>query len=154
MRITKKGKSAYNLRICPSFWPVWCRLTSSKSCKKVVVACLFHFILCPPFPSSTAYCVLLIQGFHCREQQNVTNRRSARQQHHKTVNADTDTACGGQAIAQCIEEVLIHTGSFVIAVRFQKFLILKALALVDGVVQLAERIAIFTSADKQLKRSV
>lgn len=65
MRITKKGKSAYNLRICPSFWPVWCRLTSSKSCKKVVVACLFHFILCPPFPSSTAYCVLLIQGFHC-----------------------------------------------------------------------------------------
>lgn len=70
MRITKKGKSAYNLRICPSFWPVWCRLTSSKSCKKVVVARLFHFILCRTFPSSTTYCVSLVQGFHGGEPYN------------------------------------------------------------------------------------
>ena len=64
MKITKKGKSASRTRICPSFWPVWCRLVSSKSCKKVVVASPFCFILCCPFPSDTTYCALLVQWLH------------------------------------------------------------------------------------------
>lgn len=68
MKITKKGKSASQTRICPSFWPVWCRLVSSKSCKKVVVVSPFYFILCRPLPSGTTYCVLLVQWLHCGEQ--------------------------------------------------------------------------------------
>lgn len=67
MKITKKGKSASQTRICPSFWPVWCRLVSSKSCKKVVVVSPFYFILCCLLPSGTTYCVLLVQWLHCRK---------------------------------------------------------------------------------------
>ena len=65
VKITKKGKSASQTRICPSFWPVWCRLVSSKSCKKVVVVSPFYFILCCLLPSGTTYCVLLVQWLHC-----------------------------------------------------------------------------------------
>ena len=56
VKIAKKGKSAVKTRICPSFWPVWCRLISSKSCRKVVVVSLFYYILCRPISSDTIYC--------------------------------------------------------------------------------------------------
>ena len=69
-KLQKKGKSAFLTADLPFFWHVWYRLISSKSCEKVVVVSLFHYILNYHLPSHTIYCGLFVQGFHSGDESN------------------------------------------------------------------------------------
>ena len=86
---------------------------------------------------------LLVNGLHRGEQQHVTDRRAVGQQHDEAIHAEAEAARGGQAVLKGVDVVVVDLG---LAVRLNGLalsdLALEAGLLVDGVVQLAECVAV------------
>ena len=93
-----------------------------------------------------------VDRLHRGEQQNIADRGAVGQQHNKAIHTEAEAACGGQTILQRVDIVIIDLCP---ALRLDGLalgdLTLKAGLLVDGVVQLAERIAILGAVDEVLK---
>ena len=54
--------------------------------------------------------LLLVDGLHRGEEQHIANGCGVGEQHHQTVDAETQTTCRGQAILQCGDVVVVHLG--------------------------------------------
>ena len=95
---------------------------------------------------------LLLNRLHRGEQQHVTDRCTISKQHHQTIHAEAQTARGGQAVLQCVDVVVVH---LCLALGLQRLalghLTLEAALLVDGVVQLAEGVAVLGAVDEILE---
>src|SRR5688572_7609515 len=76
-----------------------------------------------------------------REKDYLSDRALARKQHDQTVDADTKPSGRRHAVLQSDEEVIVRDLSFLVACGPQLQLRLKALALLQRVVQLAVRVA-------------
>ena len=89
---------------------------------------------------------------HRGEQQHIADGGAVGEQHHQTVHAEAQTARGGQAVLQCVHVVVVH---LCLAVGLDGLalghLTLKAALLVDGIVQLAEGVAVLGAVDEILK---
>ena len=94
--------------------------------------------------------ILLVEGLHCREQDDVADGIRAAQHHAAPVDAEAQTAGGRHTVLQRHDEVLVHHVGLLVAVGTLLRLGLEALVLVDGVVQLAEGVAHLTAADEHL----
>ena len=94
----------------------------------------------------------LVDGLHRREQQHIADGGAVGEQHHQTVHAEAQTARGRQAVLQCVDVVVVH---LCLALGLQRLalghLTLEAALLVDGVVQLAEGVAVLGAVDEILK---
>ena len=81
---------------------------------------------------------------------SITDRGTIGEQHHQTVYAEAQTARGGQTVLQCVDVVVVY---LCLALRLQGLalghLTLEAALLVDGVVQLAEGVAILDVYKRQ-----
>ena len=97
------------------------------------------------------YNLILFKSFHGGEEQNISDTCGVRQQHNQTVNAITNTACGGHTDFQSIQEVFIGMVGFFVTLCQQLFLLGKTLPRVTGVIQLGLGVAHLAAIDKQLK---
>lgn len=88
---------------------------------------------------------------HLREKQDFLNRDLAREQHRQTVDAEADTCRWRHTVFECAEEILIKRHRFLVTAFSQSELILKALSLVDRIVQLGIGIGYFLTIYKELK---
>ena len=95
--------------------------------------------------------VLLVQGFHCGEQDDFADGIVIGQQHDRTVDADAHTARGGHTVFHSIQEVLVQHLCLVVTALTLLHLLHKATSLVDGVVQLGVGVSQLGVADKQLE---
>ena len=96
--------------------------------------------------------ILLVDGLHCGEQQNIADGGAVGQEHDETVNAEAEAARGGQAVFQSGNIVVINLG-FAVGLDGLALsnLALKTCFLVDGVIQLAECVAILGAVNEILK---
>ena len=94
---------------------------------------------------------LLIDRFHRREKNNLTDGVNAGQKHYTAVNANAETSRGRQAVFQGIDIVLVHHARFIVALPAQLNLLLEALLLVDWIVEFGESVAHLAVADKELE---
>ena len=94
-------------------------------------------------------------GVHRREQQNTRMEGAVGQEHDETVNAEAEAARGGQAVFQSGNIVVINLG-FAVGLDGLALsnLALKTCLLVDGVIQLAECVAILGAVNEYSNRSV
>ena len=95
---------------------------------------------------------LLVNRLHRGEQQNIADGGAVGEQHDQAVHAKAQAARGGQAVLQCVDIIVIHL-SLAIGLNGLALgnLTLKAALLVDGVVQLAEGVAVLGAVDEVLK---
>ena len=98
-------------------------------------------------------CVESVNGLHCGEEQNVPDGGGIGQEHDDPVDAETDAAGGGHSVFECSDEVFINGHCLIVAFCFFLRLLFETRTLVDGVVQLAESVAILCTAMKSSKRS-
>ena len=96
--------------------------------------------------------LVILNRLHRREQKHVADGGAIGQEHHQTVDAEAETACGRHTVFQRGDEVLVYAG---VAIRLGgalgSYLALKALALIDRVVQLREGVAELGGVDEILK---
>lgn len=90
-------------------------------------------------------------GLHRREQKHIADRRAVCQQHHETVNADTESAGRRHTVLERRQKVLVDIVGLIVARSLERGLMLKAAALIDWVVQFAERVRVLTPKDKQFE---
>lgn len=88
---------------------------------------------------------------HQREENHVANRGSTGHQHRQSVDADAETGCRRHTDFECHEEIFVEHHRFVVATGTKPRLLFETLALVAGVVELAERIGDLHPADVQLE---
>ncbi len=88
---------------------------------------------------------------HLREKQHVADRRRVRQQHDQTVDADAKPACWRHAVLERFKEVFVHFMCFIVSLFTLFQLRLKALALIDRIIQFGKGVGMFAPDDKQLK---
>ena len=97
-------------------------------------------------------CSSLVDGLHRREQQNIADGGAVGEQHDQAVHTEAQAARGGQTVLQCVDVIVIHLS---LAIGLDGLalgdLTLKAALLVDGVVQLAEGVAVLGAVDEILK---
>ena len=93
----------------------------------------------------------LLDGLHCREQDHIADGACAGEEHDAAVNADPEAARGGHPVLQGVDEILVHHAGLVVALGAQLDLLLEALLLVDGVVELGEGVAHLAAADEELE---
>ena len=79
---------------------------------------------------------LLVQGLHRREEQNISNACTVRQEHDETVDAVADAARRRHTELQRVEEILIGMVCFVVACFSRSVLCSESLTLVDRIVEL------------------
>ena len=95
---------------------------------------------------------LLVDGLHRGEQQNIADGGAVGEQHDQAVHAKAQAARGGQTVLQSVDVIVIHLS---LAVGLNGLalgdLTLKTALLVDGVVQLAEGVAVLGAVDEVLK---
>ena len=97
----------------------------------------------------------LVLGLHSGEQEYIPDGSRIGQQHYQAVHTKAQTAGGGHAVLQRSHKVIVHLGTGVrLLMAFRLYLPFKARLLINGVVQLAEGIAVLGSADKYSNRSV
>ena len=77
-----------------------------------------------------------LEGFHCREKQDVSYARTVSKEHYETVNAIADTARRGHTELKGIEEVLVGVICFVVACFSSSVLSGKSCTLIDRIVEL------------------
>ncbi len=88
---------------------------------------------------------------HGREEDHVADGMAVGKQHHHAVDTNTQTRGRRQAVLEGGHVVFVVEHRFVIARRFGVHLILEALRLVFGIVQLAETVTDFAAADEEFK---
>ena len=106
---------------------------------------------CPNSSGTGVFACSVFQRLHRGEENNLPNGVGVGQHHHAAVNADAQAARRRQAVLQSGDKVVVHHAGFVVALVPQLHLLLKALALVDGIVELGEGVAHLTVTDEQLK---
>src|SRR3546814_9131470 len=90
-------------------------------------------------------------GPHVGEQQDVADRRRAREQHHQPVDADTQAPGRRQADLECADVVRIIMHGLVVASGLGLDLGTDACGLVLGIVELREPVRHLLAADEQLR---
>ena len=55
--------------------------------------------------------ILLVEGLHRREQQNIADGGRIGQQHHQAINAKAQTAGGRHAVFQRGHKIIVHFGA-------------------------------------------
>ncbi len=85
-------------------------------------------------------CNGLLLRTHGREEDHVADGMAVGKQHHHAVDTNTQTRGRRQAVLEGGHVVFVVEHRFVIARRFGVHLILEALRLVFGIVQLAETV--------------
>ena len=97
------------------------------------------------------YRSLLIQRLHGGEQQHVADGGGIGQQHHEAVDAKAQAAGGREAVLQRGDVVVVDLrgGVGVLGLGGCQ-LALEARLLVDGVVELGERVAVLAAVDEVL----
>lgn len=98
-----------------------------------------------------AACVESVNGLHCGEKQNVPDGGGIGQEHDDPVDAETDAAGGWHSVFKCSDEVFINGHCLIVAFCFFLRLLFETRTLVDGVVQLAESVAILCAGNEKLK---
>lgn len=98
-----------------------------------------------------AACVESVKRLHCGEKQNVPDGGGIGQEHDNPVDAETDAAGGGHSVFECSDEVFINGHCLIVAFCFFLRLLFETRTLVDGVVQLAESVAILCAGNEKLK---
>ena len=73
------------------------------------------------------------------------------EQHHKSVNTDTEPTCRGQPILKRPDVILIDWVSLVVTGIARRSLGLESRTLIERIVQLRERVRVFCASDKELK---
>ena len=85
------------------------------------------------------------------KEDDVADGRRVGEQHDQAVNADT-LACGsGHPVFQGPNKILIHLGVNLFIIAFFRNLLFQALALINGVAELAECIGDLAAGDEELK---
>ena len=93
----------------------------------------------------------LLLGLHLREQHDLANGELTGEQHHQTVDTDTDTKRRRHTILQGTEEVLIDDHGLVVALVGQLHLLNETLLLIDGVVELGVGVGQLLTIHHQLE---
>ena len=93
----------------------------------------------------------LALGLHRGEEYDVPDGVAAGEEHDAAVYAYAQAARGGHAVLEGVYEVVIHHAGLVVALGAELDLLFKALALVDGVVELGEGVAHLAAADEELE---
>lgn len=93
----------------------------------------------------------LFNWTHCREQNNVTDGVAVSEQHHHTVDTNTQTCGWWQTVFQRSHIVFIIEHCFIITFVFRTNLILEAFSLIFRIIQLGETVTDFTTADEEFK---
>ena len=73
------------------------------------------------------------------------------QQHDAAVDADSKAAGGGQAVLQGVDVVLVHHAGLLVSAGPELHLLLEPLLLVNGVVELGERVGVLVRGDEELE---
>lgn len=94
---------------------------------------------------------LCVFGLHCWVQDDFFDVLVISEEHDQPVNAQTPSSSWWQTVLECLEEVLIHTASFVVTSCLGLCLLLEASALPRGVVQLSVSIANLSLQNESLK---
>ena len=111
----------------------------------------FRSALFPDLFTRMCFFVIRLEGLHCGEEENITDRRRIGQQHHETIDTIADTTSWRQTDLHRMKEVLIGVVSLFITGSRQCILCLEALTLIDRVVQLGVCVTHLTSVDIELK---
>ena len=90
-------------------------------------------------------------GLHLWEEHDLAYGVLAGHEHDEAVDAYADARCGGHAILECAEEVLVDDHSLVVALVGETHLLFETLLLVDGVVELAISVGEFLAVDHKLE---
>src|SRR5215213_1671256 len=90
-----------------------------------------------PLPAAPTAPLLGTQG---GKENHVADAGRAGQEHEQPVDANADAAGGRHAVFERAQVVLVHPARLLVALGPQPRLRLEAAALVDGVVQLTERV--------------
>jgi len=93
----------------------------------------------------------LLDGLHCREEDDIPDGACAGEEHDTAVDADAESARGRHAVLEGVDEIVVHHARLVIALGPQLHLLEEALLLVDGVVELGEGVAHLAAADEELE---
>ena len=111
------------------------------------------FLGCLPAASFRLRLVLLrhVQRLHCGEQDDVADGVCAGEEHDGAVDAHAHAACGGHAVFERGEEILVEHFGLVVAAFALLDLLHEAFALVDRVVQLGIGVAHLAAADEELE---
>ncbi len=109
---------------------------------RTIYRCFFGFVFSP----------LWFQGLHCREEEDVADGGAVGEEHDQAIHAEAEAARGGQAVLKGGDVVVVDLG---LAVGLDGLalsdLALEAGLLIDGVVQLAEGIAVLGAVDEILE---
>ena len=90
-------------------------------------------------------------GLHQGEEEHVLNVLFVCHHHHQAVDANAHAASGWHAVLEGAHEVHVDKHGLVVAFLAQTQLLLEALFLVDGVVELAIGVSQFLAADEELE---
>src|SRR3954452_8237362 len=85
------------------------------------------------------------------EEDHVTNRLRTREQHHQAIDADAQPTSRRHAVLERAHVVVVESLCLVVTERLEARLRLEAAALVDRIVELAERVGELAAADDQLE---
>src|SRR5690606_4496655 len=88
---------------------------------------------------------------HLREQEYILDRNMSGKKHTESIDTNTDTSSWRHTIFQCAQEIVIDKHGFIVATLHQLYLIFKALALVDWVIQLGVSVCYFFTIDHEFK---
>ncbi len=95
--------------------------------------------------------LLALQWTQQREENDITDRAGIGQQHCQAIDANAFACSRGQSIGQRPDVVLIHLVSFFVATGAFAQLLFEAVALLLGIVELAEGVTDLQTADKDLE---
>src|ERR1700730_3768824 len=88
---------------------------------------------------------------HQRKQDDVADGEAVGQQHHEPVDPDALAGCGRQAVLERADVVVVHVVGFEVAARAIGQLLFEPPALLSGIIELAEGVCHFETADEQLE---
>src|SRR5713226_7049508 len=90
-------------------------------------------------------------GSELRKQDHFSDRWAVGKNHDQTVDADTEAAVWRHPMLHCLEKILIQGLGLIVAQRALHRLLVEPAALIQGIVQLAERVPDLHPADIQLE---
>lgn len=93
----------------------------------------------------------LFHRTHRREQDHVADGVAVGEQHHHTVDTNTQASRRRQAVLQRGHVVFVEEHRFVVACRFRVNLIPEALRLIFCIVQLAKAVTDFAATDEEFE---
>ena len=93
----------------------------------------------------------LLLGTHLREEEHVLDGRRSGHEHGEAVDAHAEAGCRGHAVLEGADEVHVDVHRLVVALVLELELLLEAVELVDGVVELAVGVGQFLAVHEELE---